>query len=112
MDSLYKWLIDINSICSPIYVLFIFIAYIKLKTSKKYLSTRENNFVFVQNKKLAIALASLCFVTTLLGLCTKIYNEDPFIFTMNCLLPLILLSMSVIIPIISSIYNKKENIKI
>lgn len=108
-DSLYKWLIDINSICSPIYVLFIFIAYIKLKSSKTHLSTRQNNFVFLQNRKLAITLASICFITTLIGLCTKIYNEDPFIFTMNCVLPIILLAMSVIVPIISKIYNKKDS---
>lgn len=78
----------------------------KLKFNNK--NNEKNTFVFLKNKKLGVFVSGLCFAVTAFAICTKIYDPDVFIMTMNFVLPLLFLLTACIMPLLTKYYNKTK----
>lgn len=108
VNSLVKWLIEINSICRPITFIFVFIAYIAYKLIKdKNILSNNTGFVFCKNKYFAIIVSVWCIFVTLFAICNQIYKDDPFQFALNCAIPVILIGLGFIMPLFAKSYNKR-----
>lgn len=109
-DALVKWLIEINSICTPLFYVCVFIAYIGFKACKKKIKRHEDDFTFIKNKTLGIIIGAWCSILTLAALIMQIYEENIFLFILNLCIPLILLGLGVILPFFAQRYNRKHGI--
>ena len=52
VDELIRWMLEVNSICSPIINLCAFLAFMFLKAGFKKIKPEGDSFIFVKNKKL------------------------------------------------------------
>ena len=52
VDELIQWMLEVNSICSPIINLCAFLAFMFLKAGFKKVKPTKDSFIFVRNKKL------------------------------------------------------------
>lgn len=109
-DGLIKWLLEINSICMPLFYVCVFIAYIGLKVAKKKIKRHDDDFTFIKNKNLGVLVGVWCAALTIVALMMQIYKDDMFQFIMNLSIPIILLGLGLLLPIIAKGYNKRHGI--
>ena len=116
MNTLYNWLLDLNSIVMPIRYLWIFLAYMALRgfvKNKKF----SSDYKFIKNDKIAFIIGLWCFAFTafacIMGMFPKTEpntSEYTFQLVLNLLTPLVLLGLGLILPLIAKISNKKNSI--
>ncbi|MBU3145206.1 amino acid permease [Clostridium sp. CF012] len=115
MNTLYNWLLDLNSIVMPIRYLWVFLAYMALRgfTKNKF----SSEYKFIKNDKVAFVIGLWCFVFTafacIMGMFPKVAPNTPeytFQLMLNLLTPFVLLGLGLILPLIAKISNKKEQI--
>ncbi|MCR8643632.1 amino acid permease [Paenibacillus sp. N1-5-1-14] len=113
MNTLFNWLLDLNSIVMPLRYLFVFLAFMALmRAADKFTS----EYQFVKNKSLGFIIGLWCFLFTafacLMGMFPKVEmfsSEWYFQLTLNIVTPFILLGLGMILPILAR-RNKKANL--
>ncbi|MCE5170391.1 amino acid permease [Paenibacillus profundus] len=111
MNSLFNWLLDLNSIVMPLRYLFVFAAFMALmKLADKF----QSDYQFVKNRKVGFAIGLWCFVFTafacIMGMFPKVETftgEWYFQFALNILTPFILLGLGLILPLVARWSNKQ-----
>ncbi|NWL87090.1 MULTISPECIES: amino acid permease [unclassified Paenibacillus] len=105
MNSLFNWLLDLNSIVMPLRYLWVFAAFMALMLmSQKF----ETTYQFVKNNKFGFVIGLWCFLFTafacLMGMFPKIEpltGEWYFQLTLNIATPFILLGLGLILPLLA-----------
>ncbi|MEW9105907.1 MAG: amino acid permease, partial [Paenibacillus sp.] len=111
MNSLFNWLLDLNSIVMPLRYLWVFAAFMALmKLSDKF----QSDYQFVKNRKVGFMIGLWCFIFTafacIMGMFPKVEaftTEWYFQLMLNVLTPFILLGLGLILPLIARL-NKKN----
>ncbi|WP_272943453.1 amino acid permease [Paenibacillus sp. OSY-SE] len=111
MNSLFNWLLDLNSIVMPLRYLFVFAAFMALmKLADKF----QSDYQFVKNRKVGFTIGLWCFVFTafacIMGMFPKVETftgEWYFQFALNILTPFILLGLGLILPLVARWSNKQ-----
>ncbi len=75
-----------------------------------YLCNPKNSFIFIKNRYLAIAVASVCLVCITASILMQIYSNDAFQFLLNILITIFVISSGVLLPVYTKYYNKKYGI--
>lgn len=112
INSLYNWLLDLNSVVMPMRYLWVFAAYMALRSvaEKKF----PSEYRFIKNSKVAFGVGLWCFAFTafacIMGMFPKGLKpgtaEYTFQFTLNILTPFILMGLGLILPSIARKTNK------
>ncbi|UHA75539.1 amino acid permease [Paenibacillus sp. 481] len=110
MNSLFNWLLDLNSIVMPMRYLFVFLAFMALmKLADKF----QSDYQFVKNRKVGYGIALWCFLFTafacLMGMFPKVEaftSEWYFQFALNVVTPFGLLGLGLILPWLAKRQNK------
>lgn len=115
MNKLFNWLLDLNSVVMPMRYLWVFLAYMALRTAK---GEREfpSEYRFVKNSKVAFGVGLWCFALTafacIMGMfpkgLEKFSSEWNFQFALNILTPFVLLGLGLILPIIAKKTNAPQ----
>lgn len=113
MNSLYKWLLNLNSVVMPLRYLWVFFAFMMIN---KMHSRFDSDYKFVKNPKVGFAIGLWCFLFTafscIMGIIPKLnYSDNPkaFLFelTLNILTPIFLIALGFIFPVLAKRENKK-----
>ena len=103
MNSLYDWLLKLNSVVMPLRYLWVFLAFIMLKkASNKF----NSDYKFLKNEKVALAVGIWCFGFTVFACIMGMFPSGVEVFgkswwfqiTLNILTPFILLGLGLILP--------------
>ncbi len=113
MNTLFNWLLDLNSIVMPLRYLWVFLAYMFLR--KKYTEKYPSEYRFIKNSKVAYGVGLWCFVFTafacIMGMFPKgleaFTSEWYFQISLNILTPFVLIGLGLILPFIA---KRKNNI--
>ncbi|WP_099191313.1 APC family permease [Tepidibacter mesophilus] len=116
MNSLYNWLLDLNSIVMPMRYLWVFLAYMALR--KAAAGKYSSEYKFVKSSKLGFGIGLWCFVFTafvcIMGMFPKgidtYTSQWYFQITLNVLTPFILIALGLILPIIAKKTNNKNDL--
>lgn len=111
MNTLFNWLLDLNSVVMPMRYLWVFLAYMLLKMGR---SKFTSDYKFVKNNKFGFAIGLWCFVFTafacIMGMFPKgveaFSSEWIFQISLNILTPIVLIMLGFILPKIA----KKTNV--
>lgn len=115
LNTLYNWLLDLNSFVMPLRYLWVFVAYIALKGLVQNLAVRsEAGYKFVTNNKLGVSIGIWCFAFTafacILGVFPKgvpMYSHEwYFQIILNIATPFVLVGLGFIMPKIARMTNK------
>ncbi|MGX6592561.1 amino acid permease [Cetobacterium ceti] len=115
MNSLYNWLLDLNSIVMPLRYLWVFVAYIGLRGFMKNRKLTENaTYKFIKNDKIATLVGIWCFVFTAFACSMGVFPKGIQMFTtewffqlaLNILTPIVLVGLGFIFPKIARKTNK------
>lgn len=110
MNSLFDWLLKLNSVVMPMRYLWVFLAFIGLKkAADKY----KSEYKFVKNDKFAMIIGIWCFVFTAFACIMGMFPNNIEAFSgqwcfqvsLNVVTPFILIGLGFILPIIA----KKTN---
>lgn len=110
MNSLFDWLLQLNSVVMPMRYLWVFLAFIGLKkAADKY----KSEYKFVKNDKFAMIIGIWCFVFTAFACIMGMFPNNIEAFSgqwwfqvsLNVVTPFILIGLGFILPIIA----KKTN---
>ena len=110
MNSLFDWLLQLNSVVMPMRYLWVFLAFIGLKNAAdKY----KSEYKFVKNDKFAMIIGIWCFVFTAFACIMGMFPNNIEAFSgqwwfqvsLNVVTPFILIGLGFILPIIA----KKTN---
>ena len=110
MNSLFDWLLQLNSVVMPMRYLWVFLAFIGLKkAADKY----KSEYKFVKNDKFAMIIGIWCFVFTEFACIMGMFPNNIEAFSgqwwfqvsLNVVTPFILIGLGFILPIIA----KKTN---
>lgn len=111
MNTLFNWLLDLNSVVMPLRYLWVFLAYMALRSvlDKKLVA----EYRFIKNSKVAYAVGLWCFVFTAFACIMGMFPKGVQAFTsqwwfqiaLNLLTPFVLLGLGLILPSIA----KKSN---
>lgn len=112
MNSLFNWLLDLNSIVMPLRYLFVFLAFMALmRAIEKY----KSEYYFIKNKVLGFSVGLWCFLFTafacIMGMFPKVEaftSEWYFQLILNVATPFILLGLGLILPMLAK-RNKRAN---
>ncbi len=105
MNDLYAWLLRLNSIVMPMRYLWVFFAYIILRSARNAHKQKTNTgYQFVKNSGVARAIGWWCFGFTafacVLGVIPKSGDPDyTFKLMLNILFPVFLISLGFIMPL-------------
>lgn len=111
MNSLFKWLLKLNSVVMPLRYLWVFLAFVMVKkASDKF----HSDYKFLKNDKLAIGVGVWCFIFTafacIMGMFpngVETFTKDWwFQITLNVATPFVLVGLGLILPQIAK-GNKK-----
>lgn len=110
MNSLFNWLLDLNSIVMPLRYLWVFAAFMALMLmSHKF----ETTYQFVKNNTFGFVIGLWCFLFTafacLMGMFPKVEsftNEWYFQISLNIATPFILLGLGLILPVLARTNRK------
>ncbi|SUY46218.1 amino acid permease family protein [Clostridium putrefaciens] len=113
MNTLFNWLLDLNSIVMPLRYLWVFLAYMALKKSVD--GKFHSGYKFIKSKNKGFIVGLWCFVFTvfacIMGMfpkgVTPFSREWKFQITLNLLTPFILIGLGFILPIIAK--RKSDN---
>lgn len=106
-NSLYNWLLNLNSVVMPLRYLWVFFAFMLLS---RQFNKFHSDYMFVRNPKIGFTLGLWCFLFTafacVLGMVPKIaYATDPktwwFQLLLNILTPIFLIGLGLILPAIA-----------
>lgn len=100
MNELVVWLVKINSVCMPLRYLWVFVAYIGLKS----LQTRQEvkaDYRFIKNPILGKIMGGWCFLLTATACMMGIYSENKFEMILNIVVPLFLIGLGGVFPMIA-----------
>lgn len=111
MNSLFKWLLKLNSVVMPLRYLWVFLAFIMVK---KAADKFHSDYKFLKNDKLAMGLGVWCFIFTafacIMGMFpngVEVFTKDWwFQITLNVATPFVLVGLGLILPQIAK-KNKK-----
>ncbi|KRM78929.1 amino acid permease [Lapidilactobacillus dextrinicus DSM 20335] len=112
-NTLYNWLLNLNSVVMPLRYLWVFLAFMLLN---KHLDKFHSDYMFVKNSKLGFGIGLWCFVFTafacILGMVPKIaYATSPtewwFQLVLNIAMPIFLISLGLILPAIARRQNRE-----
>ena len=112
MNSLFDWLLQLNSVVMPMRYLWVFLAFIGLKkAADKY----KSEYKFVKNDKFAMIIGIWCFVFTAFACIMGMFPNNIEAFSgqwwfqvsLNVVTPFILIGLGFMLPIIA---NKNNNI--
>lgn len=115
LNSLYNWLLDLNSFVMPLRYLWVFVAYIALKGLVQNVARRsEEGYKFISNNKVAVSVGIWCFAFTafacILGVFPKgvpMYSHQwYFQIVLNVATPFVLVGLGFIMPKIARMTNK------
>lgn len=110
MNSLFDWLLQLNSVVMPMRYIWVFLAFIGLKkAADKY----KSEYKFVKNDKFAMIIGIWCFVFTAFACIMGMFPNNIEAFSgqwcfqvsLNVVTPFILIGLGFILPIIA----KKTN---
>lgn len=93
--AVLQMLTRLNAVCMPLRYLWVFVAYMALRKGGERF---RPDYRFVKSQKVALFFGAWCFFVTALCCILGMYNEDPFIFAMNVITPLVLLALGLIMP--------------
>lgn len=105
MNSLFDWLLQLNSVVMPMRYLWVFLAFIGLKkAADKY----KSEYKFVKNDKFAMIIGIWCFVFTAFACIMGMFPNNIEAFSgqwwfqvsLNVVTPFILIGLGFILPII------------
>lgn len=110
MNTLFNWLLDLNSIVMPLRYLWVFAAFMALMLmSHKF----ETTYQFVKNNTLGFIIGLWCFLFTafacLMGMFPKVEpftGEWYFQLSLNIATPFILLGLGLILPLLARVNRK------
>ncbi|GGG18580.1 amino acid permease [Paenibacillus aceti] len=110
MNTLFNWLLDLNSIVMPLRYLWVFAAFMALMLmSHKF----ETTYQFVKNNTLGFIIGLWCFLFTafacLMGMFPKVEpftGEWYFQLSLNIATPFILLGLGLILPLLARVKRK------
>ncbi|MBU3131207.1 amino acid permease [Clostridium gasigenes] len=103
MNSLYKWLLKLNSVVMPLRYLWVFLAFVMVKkASDKF----HSDYKFLKNDKLALGVGVWCFVFTAFACIMGMFptgietftKEWWFQITLNVGTPFVLVGLGLILP--------------
>lgn len=106
-NTLYNWLLNLNSVVMPLRYLWVFLAFMLLN---KHLDKFHSDYMFVKNSKVGFGVGLWCFIFTafacILGMVPKIaYASNPsewwFQLALNIAMPIFLISLGLILPAIA-----------
>ncbi|WP_125604773.1 amino acid permease [Lapidilactobacillus bayanensis] len=106
-NTLYNWLLNLNSVVMPLRYLWVFFAFMLLN---KHLDKFHSDYMFIKNSKLGFGIGLWCFIFTafacILGMVPKItYASSPsewwFQLALNIAMPIFLISLGLILPAIA-----------
>ena len=97
MNELVVWLVKINSVCMPLRYLWVFAAYIALKTATKN-KPLNAEYCFVRNRTIGTIIGGWCFLLTAVACMMGIYSTDRFKLILNIAVPLCLIGLGGIMP--------------
>lgn len=112
MNDLYNWLLDLNSIVMPLRYLWVFVAYMAIRSAVNKFSSE---YQFVKNSKVAVTIGMWCFLFTafacIMGMfpkgVTSYTSQWYFQLSLNILTPFVLIGLGLILPTIAKLTNKK-----
>ena len=105
MNSLYNWLLKLNSVVMPLRYLWVFAAFIALKkASDKF----NSEYKFLKNDKLALGVGIWCFVFTAFACILGMFPSSDYFsgswwfqVILNVVTPFVLLGLGLILPILA-----------
>ncbi len=114
MTDIFNWLLNINGIVSPYSTCFLFWAFIKIRLKEDEF---PSEYVFLKNRKLALAVGIWCFVATFVCATAGIFPTDATPGTakytheliLNIVLPILMIALGVILPLIAK-WEKQKNL--
>lgn len=115
MNTLFNWLLDLNAVVMPMRYLWVFFAYMMLKSTFKNKSTSE--YKFVKSNKLGFIIGLWCFAFTAFACIMGIFPKGIEAFTsqwyfqisLNVLTPFVLIGLGLILPAIAKKTNHTPN---
>lgn len=106
VNTMFKALIQLNSVTMPLRYLWVFVAYIALKKAgSKY----HADYRFTKNKTLGLIAGAWCFGFTAFACLGGMFKGDAQHILLNVLTPIILLGLGLIMPAIARRTNKEES---
>lgn len=111
MNNLYNWLLDLNSIVMPMRYLWVFLAYMALR------SARGTEFVtdyrFVKNQKVGFLFGLWCFIFTAFACIMGMFPKTAVLFSsqwwfqisLNFITPFVLIGLGLILPVLAKRNN-------
>lgn len=106
--DIITWLTKLNSVCMPMRYLWVFFAYIMLRTAGNKF---HSDYVFVKNKTFAIVAGAWCFFVTAFCCILGVYVEGDVVRTiLNIAMPFVLLALGLIMPEIRKAEDRKAGI--
>ncbi|MEW8956477.1 amino acid permease [Clostridium sp.] len=114
MNSLFNWLLDLNSVVMPMRYLWVFFAYMVLR--RKMSDKFNSEYKFIKNSKVAYGVGLWCLLFTafacIMGMFPKgveaYTSEWYFQFSLNLLTPFVLIGLGLILPRMAK-KNKIDN---
>lgn len=117
MNTLFNWLLDLNSVVMPMRYLWVFFAYMMLKTRFKNQTTSE--YKFLKSNKAGFIVGLWCFAFTAFACIMGIFPKGIDAFTgewyfqisLNILTPFVLMGLGLILPSIARKNNHQDDKK-
>lgn len=106
VDGLIKWMLEVNSVCSPLINVCVFLAYIFYKYGFKKITVPKDSYIFTKNKKLGIAVGAWCALVTLSAIFSQICDGNAFNMLTKAFIPIFLLLLGFIVPLSAKILNR------
>lgn len=111
MNTLFDWLLKLNSVVMPLRYLWVFLAFIMIK---KFNDKFKSNYKFVKNDKIALIIGIWCFAFTAFACIMGMFPQGVELYSkqwwfqiiLNISTPFILIGLGLILPKLAS-KNKK-----
>ncbi len=97
----------LNSVCMPMRYLWVFVAYIALRSHSEEKFPAE--YRFVKSPTLAKIFGGWCFLVTAACCILGMYSDDPFTFALNVITPVVLTALGLILPKIAQAEKGRSN---
>ena len=113
MNSLFDWLLQLNSVVMPMRYLWVFLAFIGLKkAADKY----KSEYKFVKNDKFAMGIGIWCFAFTAFACIMGMFPSSVETFSgswwfqvsLNVITPFVLIGLGFILPMIAKKTNRNS----
>ncbi|WP_102399773.1 amino acid permease [Haloimpatiens massiliensis] len=114
MNTLFNWLLDLNSIVMPLRYLWVFLAYMLLKSARG--QAYSSDYKFIKGNKAGFIAGLWCFAFTAFACVMGMFPKDVpafssqwnFQIALNLLTPFVLIGLGLILPKIAKKTNGKS----